>query len=170
MPGPRGLSATYRNISGLRAIRDFESRPLSDPDLHAILEAGRWTGSSKNRQDWSVVVVTDPQQKERLAGAGNFTDPVRRAPLVIALVQEGTGYEFDIGRLAQNLMLSARALGVASCPVTFHRQEEAATVLGLPEGKTCRYGVAMGYPAPKLRKSTMSGRKPLDEFVRWNSY
>ncbi|MDQ3782946.1 MAG: nitroreductase family protein, partial [Actinomycetota bacterium] len=26
-----------------------------------ILEAARWTGSAKNRQDWSFVVVDDPQ-------------------------------------------------------------------------------------------------------------
>ena len=170
MPGPKNLPATYRNVLGLRAVRDFDTRPLSDPDLHAILEAGRWTGSSKNRQSWSVIVVTDPEQKERLAGCGDFTDPVRRAPMVIALVQEGAGYEFDMGRLAQNLMLSAKAIGVATCPVTFHRQEDAARVLTLPDGKLCRYGVALGYPAAVIRSSQMSGRKPLADFVHWNSY
>lgn len=170
MPGPKNLPETYRNVLGLRAVRDFDSRPLSDPDLHAILEAGRWTGSSKNRQDWSVIVVTDADQKERLAGSGDFTDPLRRAPMAIALVQEGAGYEFDIGRLAQNLMLAASAIGVATCPVTFHRQEEAARVLEIPEGKVCRYGVALGYPAAVIRPSRMSGRKPLGEFAHWNSY
>ena len=170
MPGPKNLPATYRNVVGLRAIRDFDDRTLSDPDLHAILEAGRWTGSSKNRQNWSVIVVTDPEQKMRLAESGDFTDPLRRAPMAIALVQEGSGYEFDIGRLAQNLMLAAKAIGVATCPVTFHRQDEAGRVLGLPAGKTCRYGIAVGYPAAETRPSQMSGRKPLAEFAHWNSY
>lgn len=170
VPGPTSLPDSYRNVVGLRAIRDFDQRPLSDPDLHAILEAGRWTGSSKNRQNWSVVVVTDPKQKERLSGCGDFTDPMRRAPTALALVQEGAGYEFDIGRLAQNLMLSARAVGVATCPVTFHRHEEAARVLGLPDGVTCRYGVAVGYPGAERKPSQMSGRKGLGEFVHWNSY
>ncbi|MGH8957291.1 MAG: nitroreductase family protein [Acidimicrobiia bacterium] len=170
MPGPKNLPDTYRNVLGLRAVRDFDSRPLSDPDLHAILEAGRWTGSSKNRQSWSVIVVTDPEQKERLAGSGDFTDPVRRAPMAIALVQEGAVYEFDIGRLAQNMMLAAKALGVPTCPVTFHRQDEAGAVLGLPEGMVCRYGIALGYPAAMTRPSQMSGRKSLSDFVHWNSY
>ncbi|HEX5721279.1 MAG TPA: nitroreductase [Acidimicrobiia bacterium] len=170
MPGPKNLPETYRNVLRLRAVRDFDNRPLSDPDLHAILEAGRWTGSSKNRQSWSVIVVTDPDQKERLAETGDFTDPLRRAPMAIALIQEGAGYEFDIGRLAQNVMLAAKAIGVATCPVTFHRHEEAARVLGIPDGKVCRYGVALGYPAAEIRRSQMSGRKPLNEFVHWNSY
>ena len=170
MPGPKNLPDTYRNVLGLRAVRDFDSRPLSDPDLHAILEAGRWTGSSKNRQSWSVIVVTDPEQKERLAASGDFTDPARRAPMAIALVQEGAGYEFDIGRLAQNMMLAAKALGVSTCPVTFHRQDEAGAVLGLPDGTICRYGLAVGYPAANTRPSQMSGRKPLADFVHWDNY
>ena len=63
MPGPDKLNEAYQAIRGLRAIRQFDQRPISDPDLHALLEAGRWTGSSKNRQNWSVVVVTDPSVK-----------------------------------------------------------------------------------------------------------
>jgi nitroreductase len=170
VPGPGSYPEAYRTIIGLRAIRDFESQPLSDAHLHAILEAGRWTGSSKNRQSWSIVVVTDPAQKDRLAECGDFTDPIRRAPLAIALVQEKDGNEFDIGRLAQNLMLAAKAIGVGSCPITFHRHEQAASVLGLREGRRARYGVAMGYPAEGARPRRMGGRKPLDEFVHWNRY
>jgi nitroreductase len=170
MPGPTGLTDAYKNVIGLRALRSYDSRSLSDPDLHAILQAARWTGSSKNRQDWALVVVTDAAQKDRLAECGDFTDPLRRAPLGFALVQEPTGYEFDIGRLAQNLMLAARAIGVATCPVTFHRSEDAASVLGLPEGARCHYGVAAGYPTPKTGPSKLNGRMELDSFVHWNSY
>jgi nitroreductase len=170
MPGPAGLSAAYKNVIGLRALRQYDSKQLTDPDLHAILQAGRWTGSSKNRQDWAVVVVTDSAQKERLADCGDFADPLRRAPIGFALIQEATGYEFDTGRLAQNLMLAARAVGVATCPITFHRSEDAARVLGLPEGARCRYGVAAGYPSAETAPSKYNGRVELDSFVHWNTY
>jgi nitroreductase len=170
MPGPDGLSDAYRNVIGLRVIREYTDRTLSDPDLHAILQAARWTGSSKNRQDWAVVVVSDPEQKERLAACGNFTDPWRRAPIGLALVQEPDGYEFDMGRLAQNIMLAARAIGVATCPVTFHRSDDAASVLGLPESSRCRYGVAAGYPKEDRKPSAYGGRMDLDAFVHWNRY
>lgn len=170
MSGEEKQSDAYKNVLGLRAMREFEDRPLSEADLQAILEAGRWTGSSKNRQDWALVVVNDPEQKERLAACGDFTDPVRRAPVALALVQEPNGYEFDIGRLAQNLMLAAKAIGVATCPVTFHRSDDAALVLGLPAGALARYGIAAGYPAPAEGPSRNGGRRDLDSFVRWNSY
>lgn len=170
MPGPSSNSEAYRNVLQLRVVRQFQERPISDPHLHAILEAGRWTGTSKNRQAWSIVVITDPDQKKRIAECGDFTDPVRRAPLAIALVQETEGYEFDIGRLAQNLMLAANPLGVGTCPVTFHRADDAAKVLGVPDGALCRYGIAFGYPAEGQTPAKFGGRKPLDEFVHWNTY
>jgi nitroreductase len=170
MRGPAGYPVAYGNVRGLRAVRSFSDQPLSDPHLHAILEAGRWTGSSKNRQSWAVVVITDPEQKDRIAECGDFTEPIRRAPIAIALVREQGGNDFDIGRLAQNLMLAANALGVASCPITFHRSDDAGAVLGLPDGSHCRYGIAIGYPGGAAPQARFGGRKPLDEFVRWNSY
>ncbi|MGH8928427.1 MAG: nitroreductase family protein [Acidimicrobiia bacterium] len=170
MPGPASLPAPYRNVLGLRVVRHFENRPLSDPDLHAILEAARWTGTSKNRQAWSIVVITDPNQKDRIAECGDFTDPVRRAPLAMALVQEDLGYEFDMGRVAQNIMLASNALEVGSCPVTFHRSDDAGKLLGIGDGAHCRYGIALGYPASNASPARMGGRKPLDEFVHWDRY
>ncbi len=99
-----------------------------------ILEAARWTGSAKNRQDWSFVVLDDPDAKRAVAAAGDFTGPMLAASVAIAIVQEPGGYEFDSGRLAQNIMLAADAV-VASCPVTLHRDGEAASALGLPSDR-----------------------------------
>lgn len=159
------MEQLYNLLLGLRAIRSFEKRPVRDDHLQRILEAARWTGSSKNRQNWSVVVVRDPSRIERLAECGDFTGPVRAAPLTLALVREPEGYEFDTGRLAQNIMLAAAALGVASCPITLHREEDAARVLELPEGFQCRYAVAMGYPSPEARPARFGGRKPLADLT-----
>jgi nitroreductase len=85
---------TYADVHGLRAIREYRAEPLTDDDLTAILDGARWTGSSKNRQDWGFVVVDDSEQRDRLAGCGSFTTPVRNAPVTIALVQEKGGNEF----------------------------------------------------------------------------
>jgi nitroreductase len=160
----------YDHIVRLRAVRDFESRPITEEDLRCVLDAGRWTGSSKNRQNWSFVVITDPSVKAEFATAGRFTNPVRNAPVAIALIQEAEGYEFDTGRLAQNMMLAADAVGLATCPVTLHDEDRAAEVLGLPDRARCRYGIAIGYPASGAGPSRFGGRKPLDELVHSNQY
>ena len=153
-------SETYDFIVGLRAIRSYEDRPISDDDLEALLEAARWTGSSKNRQAWSFIVVTDPDTRDALANCGDFTDPVRNAPATLVIVQEPDGYEFDSGRVAQNVMLAAKAIGVASCPITFHRDDDARQVLEVPADRRVRYGIALGYPASDAAPARFGGRKP----------
>ncbi len=165
-----GMTDIYDRILHLRAIRDFTDEPLAGEHLDAILQAARWTGSSKNSQDWAFVVVRDPAQKDRLATCGDFTAPLRAAPVAIALVQEPGGYEFDTGRVAQNIMVAADAIGVASCPITLHREEDAARVLELPEGRRCRYGIALGYAAPASGPARFGGRKPLEELVHDERY
>ena len=160
----------YQGIVGLRALRAYRDEPLDDADLAAIIEAARWTGSSKNSQNWAFVVVDDEEQRRRLADCGTYTSPVRDAPVTIALVEEPGGYEFDTGRVAQNIMLAADSLGIASCPVTLHREDEAAVVLGLPDGARCRFAVTLGYPAPEAAPGSRGGRKPLNELTHSNRY
>lgn len=164
------MSETYDAILSLRAIRLFDDRPVEPDHLDAVLQAARWTGSSKNRQDWSFIVVDDPDQKARLTTAGDFTTPIVNAPAAICLVEEPGGYEFDTGRLAQNIMLAADAVGLASCPITLHRDDEASRILGLPGDRRCRYAVAIGYPAPSSAPARFGGRKPLPELVHRNRY
>lgn len=164
------MSDNYDFVIGLRAIRDYRPEPLSNDDLGAILEAGRWTGSSKNRQSWSFIAVTDPERIQGLAEHGDFTQPVRHSAATIVLVQEADGNMFDIGRAAQNMMLAASAIGVASCPITLHRERDAAAYLGVPEGSVARYAISLGYPTDDARPRKMGGRKRAAEVVKLDRY
>jgi nitroreductase len=85
-------------------------------------------------------------------------------------VQELEGYEFDTGRLAQNMMLAADAIGLATCPITLHRDEVARDILGLPEGVRCRFAITVGYPTPTAGPRKMGGRKPMETLVHHNTY
>lgn len=163
------MADTYDFIIGLRAIRDYQPDPLSNEDLGAILEAGRWTGSSKNRQSWSFIAVTDPKRLQGLAEHGDFTQPVRDSAATIVLVQEPGGNMFDIGRAAQNMMLAAKAIGVASCPITLHRETDTAAFLDTPDGAVARYAISLGYPAPGAKPRKFGGRKPAKDVVRLDS-
>ena len=160
------MADTYDFILTLRALRDYKPESLSNEDLGAILEAGRWTGSSKNRQSWSFVAVTDAERLRGLAEHGDFTQPVRDSAATIVLVKEAGGNMFDIGRAAQNMMLAARAIGVASCPITLHREKDVRAYLGLGVGAVARYAVALGYPTEDAKPRKFGGRKAAAEVVR----
>lgn len=162
----------YRHVRGLRVVRGYKPDPIAAEEIEAILEAARWTGSSKNDQGWEFVVV-EGEALKTLASAGRFTDPVRNSAATIALVQTESGNEFDIGRVAQNIMLAAAARGIGSCAITLHHADLAAEVLGLPEGAGCRYAVSLGYPdweaesrmREARRSAGMGGRRPLTDLV-----
>lgn len=163
---------TYRSLLALRTVRKFRPDPIRDQHLVDILEAGRWTGSAKNRQAWRFVVITDRAQIDRLAECGDFSDPMRNAPLVIAPIRLPEAYDWDMGRVAQNMMLAAAALGVGSCPVTLHHEDCARQVLGLPEDHGCHVTVVFGYPDEaaeregRAARPLRGGRLPIEELVR----
>lgn len=160
------MTDIYDFIIKLRAIRDYKPEPLGNEELGAILEAGRWTGSSKNRQSWSFIAVTDPKRLQGLADHGDFTQPVRDSAATVVLVKEPGGNMFDIGRAAQNMMLAAKANGVASCPITLHREKDVAAYLGLANGAVARYAVALGYPGDEAQPRNFGGRKPVSDVVK----
>jgi nitroreductase len=161
----------YDAVRGLRTVRRFRPEQVSEDDLNLILEAARWTGSSKNRQSWMFVVIRDRDQLDRLAECGDFTTPVRNAPMVIAPVRLPDGYDWDMGRVSQNIMLAAAALGVGSCPITLHRHDDARRVLGVPDDHGCMWVIALGYPDDGAERegrkgSPLGGRKPLGDLIR----
>jgi len=165
----------YEAILGLRVVRKYRPEPVSAEDAAAILEAGRWTGSAKNRQDWTFLIIEDGEQQERLAHCGQFSQPLRDARLLVVPVRTPEGYEFDIGRVSQNMMLAAAGRGVGSCPVTLHDEACTAAVLNLPPDHYARYALCFGYPddeAERERRASrsMGGRKPLDELIVRNRY
>jgi len=163
----------YEAVRSLRVVRAFRPDPIPDAALQDILQAGRWTGSSKNLQGWALIVIDDSDELDRLASAGRFSDPIRASAASIALVKTAEGNDFDIGRLAQNLMLAAATRGVGSCPVTLHDTARAGEVLGLPDGAECHYAIALGFPdeererarRAERRERGVAGRKPVDEIV-----
>jgi len=165
-------------VMGLRVSRRFLDDPIPAVDVEAILEAARWTGSSKNTQKWAFVVFDDREALERLATAGSFTRPIRAARLAITIVWPSDGYEFDVGRVAQNMMLAASTMGIGSCPVTLHDEDRARDVLGVPSGHRCRYAIAFGYPdgeaeaAERIERKAAGwgGRKPLAEVVSYGRF
>jgi nitroreductase len=132
-----------------------------------ILDSGRLTGNSRNRQRWEFVVVAG-REKERLAEAVYAPENVQTAALVVAIV--GEAGSFDTGRCAQNMMLGAWSEGVISCPNGIRDADVAAEICG---GEV-RAILSFGYPArprdPGSRSaeewSEQANRKPLSELVR----
>src|SRR5918998_6444614 len=111
---------TFDLIRTKRDARAYADRPIAEETLRRILQAGRMAGSARHAQPCRFVVLRDPRHKAELAACGDFTEPVRSAPLAIAIVVLPDAGQhdpiratvFDAGRAAQNVMLAAWAEGV----------------------------------------------------------
>jgi nitroreductase len=165
----------FQCIKTMRAVRNFADKPLPDEALHRILQAGRWSGSSKNSQPWRLIVVRDRLTLERLAECGPFAGHLRGAAAGIALAIEPTSSagEFDAGRLAQNLQLTAWNEGIGSCIAAMYDEDKAKSILGVPKEKVMWCVISFGYPAegePRRGALANAGRKKLDEIVRWEQW
>ena len=156
-------------IASKRDERRYAERPVPEEVVQRILDAGRLSGNSQNKQIWRFVVVEDPARRERLADAVYAPANVRGAALVIGI----TGRPYDTGRCSQNMMLAAWNEGVVSCPNSVRDAAAAAEALDLEEGALALV-ISFGYPArprdPDARTaeewSARANRKPLDELVR----
>jgi len=161
----------YQAIVTKRDTREFTDEPVAEEDIHKVLQAARMAGSAKNQQLNRIVVVTDPGDRAELSRCGKFADWVERVPVVFVLViPEDGGKLFDVGRMAQNMLVTANALGLASCPVTFHEQEPTRKLLGIPDGYEAPMGVGIGHPASGSSPRDSSPRIPLEELVDWGRW
>lgn len=142
----------YLAIVGKREVRRYQDRPVPEAVLTQILEAGRASGSSRNRQPWRFVVLTDRarlQEASRfMARPANVSDCA--AAIVVAVTD--TRAAFDAGRAAQNMMLAAWTLGVGTCPNTPMDAAGLRTALGLPPEMVVPTVLSLGYPAPGERR------------------
>jgi nitroreductase len=171
----------YETILGKRDTRAYAAKPISNDVLRRIIQAGRMAGSAKNPQPVRLVVVRERAIKDGLAACGDYTPhlPSAAAAIVIVLAPEAGKAPaefamfrgpFDAGRCAQNMMLAAWDLGITSCPVTMHRGEDAAAVLGLPPGHAVANVIAPGYPADSARHAEPRPRLPTEEYVHWERW
>ena len=154
-----------------RDTRAYTDQAVSADDLETVLRAARMAGSAKNAQLTRIVVVTGDDGRRELASCGDFTQWIHVAPVILVFVVPVDGGRlFDIGRMAQNAMVSANALGLATCPVTFHHQDRMRAAIGLPEDMEGPMGVTLGHPDDSAPPRPRAPRIALDDLVhreRW---
>jgi nitroreductase len=166
---------TYLAIASKREVRNYADRPVPAEVVDRIVDAGRVTGSSMNRQPWRFVVLESPEARESVVetvyAPGNLTGA---ALAVAVVVRGGRTADFDAGRAAQNMMLAASNDGVGSTPNGVADPERFADVLGLEDDERAAIVLSFGYPARPARAEARSPeqwierarRKPREEVVR----
>ena len=166
----------YLAVVSKREVREYTERPIPDELLTKILQSGRASGSSKNTQPWRFEVEGD-----RIAVLLDETrDPSpMNSGQRMARIALGAALE---NRVAQNMMISAWALGVGSCPNSVRPDQHDAmrADLGIPSEAAIATVITLGYPAPGQPRPRAKAdpekvlarvnRLPLDEIVGYERF
>jgi len=169
------MSRVFEIIRSKRATRQFRDQVLPDIMVRQILDAGRLSGSAKNMQPWHFIAVTDRQTLVQLSECGAFAGHLAGAALGVALATSDPYLRltvpFDLGRAAQNMMLTAWSAGIGSEMATIYRNDIARDLLGVPGDYSIVWCISFGYPVDEVaRTARKGGRKASAEIIHFDRW
>lgn len=162
---------TIARLLDHRSVRGYRPDPLPDRLLATLTAAAQSAPSSSNLQFWSVVAVSDPVRKAKLAELAGNQKHILQAPLILAWIGdlarahaiaeeadaqvEGFSYlesflaaAVDAALAAQNVVTAAESLGLGTVFIGGLRNqpEEVARLLALPPRTVALFGLLVGWP------------------------
>lgn len=171
--GPQ-KDAIINNILNRRAIRKYTDQQVSREQIDTIMKCAIFAPSALNKQPWEMRVVQNPdilkeinqrflnyaEGKEFQGSAAKYREPgfsiFHNAPtlIVIASDKQSNSAKMDVGIALQNILLSADALGLGTCPLgtlvsilNLPENADILKLLNIPEGYEVAINVSLGYPA-----------------------
>jgi nitroreductase len=162
-----------------QSVRSYQSRPVEKEKLLQLIEAVRLAPSASNSQPWKLILVDDPETKDKVAHATyseaiSFNRFAPQAPVMAVLAIEKPGLatqiggwlkrrEFpliDIGIAASHFCLQAADLGLGTCMLGWFDEGKVKRLLAIPRKTRIGLLIALGYAAEgypvreKKRRST----------------
>ena len=126
------------NLLPRRSIRKFKPQQITDAELEAVLNAGKYAPTAKGTQSPLMVAVQNAEDiavmsrvNARVWGKQEF-DPFFGAPTVVVVFAEGgnpNGVQ-DASLVLGNLLNAAHAIGLGGCWIN-----RAKETFELPEGR-----------------------------------
>ncbi len=177
-------------IKERKSIRKYLDKKVSFDKIGKILEAGTYAPSSGNIQNWIFIIVRDKQKKEDIAIASLKQHWMTNAYTYIIICNNTEKVERlygDRGKLygiqncalaAQNMMLMAQSLDLATCFVGAFDTNAVSRILKLPPNIAPQIILTLGYSNEKPIKTSRNpiervtffeeyGKKMVDDFSFW---
>ncbi len=175
-------------ISKRQSTRAYDpTRPVEAEKIERCIEALRLAPSACNAQPWKIVVVTDPELKNKVAEAATskllgFNKFTSQVPVLVVLVREepnltsklGTVLKdkpytlMDVGIAAEHFCLQATEEGLGTCIMGWFDEPKVKELLGIPKKKRAELIISLGYPAKSDIRQKI--RKPTEQICSFNKY
>lgn len=164
-------------ISHRRSIREYHNQAIESEKLERILEAARLAPTARNLQEWKLILVKNPDIKDKLVEMASPQQPfLKQAPIIIAACAlnpsyimrcSHPAYLIDLAIVLEHIALQAVREGLGTCWIGSFDEANAKTVLGIPQNIRIVELMSMGYPA---QMPTARSRKPIQDLFSWDSW
>lgn len=193
---PRHIMSITEAIYARRTVRNFTPETIPQTSIHALLYAAVQAPNAMNEEPWAFAVIQDRSELKELSdfsgrlfnaheeqgltpsarsqlehsGAADFNIFHNAGTLIIIYGRSNMAFaEADCWLAAQNIMLAAVGMGLASCVVGLAlsalNTPEWKMRLEVPEGLTAIAPVLIGWPA--LRGDVVMRKPP--EILSWTT-
>ena len=163
---PDGVQALLNR----RVIRKYKSNPINEQTMALLLSAAQSAPTKSNLQQYSIVIIRDPEVRNAVSELVPSMPWVRNAPVIaiflgdvrrIRRLAEIRGHTYqnnnadtfmnaavDAALAMQCFITAADYLGLGTCPISYvrNRIDEGAEILDLPDGVFPISGLCVGYP------------------------
>ena len=163
---PDGVQALLNR----RVIRKYKTNPISEQTMALLLSAAQSAPTKSNLQQYSMVIIRDPEVRNAVSELVPSMPWVRNAPVIaiflgdvrrIRRLAEIRGHTYqnnnadtfmnaavDAALAMQCFITAADYLGLGTCPISYvrNRIDDLAEILDLPDGVFPISGLCVGYP------------------------
>lgn len=180
---------TFESLIKLRqSVRRYQNKPVEHEKIEKLVEAVHMAPSACNSQPWKLILVDEPELREKVARATfsdiiSFNRFVSEAPVIALLVIEKARMiaqiggsiknqeypQYDIGIAAAHFCLQAAEIGLGTCIIGWFNGKKIKKLLKIPENRKIGLLITLGYP-PEDYKQRKKIRKPIETICGFNSW
>ncbi|MBM7580869.1 oxygen-insensitive NADPH nitroreductase [Jeotgalibacillus terrae] len=187
------MNETIETMLNHRSVRKFKDEKLSPEQVQMIVEAAQMASTSSFIQAYSIIGVTDPDKKKKLAELAGGQDYVSdsghffvfcadlyRHSLIgqweqadvedsITSMEKFMVSVIDASLAAQNAAVAAESMGLGICYIGGLRNNlpEVSELLETPEHVVPLFGLTVGVPD---QETAVKPRMPFQTIYHENSY
>ena len=175
-------------INRRQSVRRYQDKPVEREKLQQLIEAVRFAPSASNSQPWKLILVDEPELKDKVANATfsklvAFNKFAPQAAVMAVLVIEKPkmitqiggsvkNREFpliDIGIAAEHFCLQATELGLSTCMLGWFSEKKIKQLLSIPKNKRIGLVITLGYETEDYKQREKT-RKSVEEMSSFNVY
>ena len=139
------------------SARAFSSRRVEKTKLFSILEAARWTPSSRNEQPWRYIIFTSDNPSRLLEAQSVLLESnsfAKQAPILICAITKKTYtdslelnrlYFHDLGAANENMFLECFNQGLIMHEMGGFNVKLAREIFNIPDDYEVGIMIAVGY-------------------------